>query len=85
MKDFIQQVEDAIHGGVVSLESLHKQFSEAIFAELAKIEPIATQVAEFKENHDRLISGLYELVRNANKETAKFAKDLAEKWEPRSS
>lgn len=81
LKDFLQQVEEAIHGGVVSLESLHKQISEAIFHELLKIDAISNQVQELKESHDRLIADLYQLVRNANAQGAEALRSVVEKWE----
>lgn len=80
LRDFLQQLEEAIHGGVVSLESVHKQISESIFNELLKIEAIRSQVQEIKENHDRLISDLYELVRKANTQGAETLRSLLDKW-----
>lgn len=79
LKEIQQQIEDSINSGASSLESLHKQLAESIFAELQKIDQIAGPVAELKETHDRLISSLYDLVRSVNQQGGEVARSAIEK------
>ena len=81
LKDIQQQVEESIQTGVSSLESFHKQLAESIFAELQKIEPIASPVAEFKEMHDKLISSCYDLLRSVNQQGGEIARSVIDKIE----
>jgi len=75
LKDLVQ---DAIDKGATSVEEIHKKIADLPFDTL---EQAGLMDNTLKDKHNQLLSGIYNTIRNVNKQIGDFATDIFEKIE----
>lgn len=75
LKDLVQ---DAIDKGATSVEEIHKKIADLPFETL---EQVGLMDSTLKDKHNQLLSGIYNIIRNVNKQIGDFATDIFEKIE----
>ena len=78
LKDLVQ---DMVNKGATSVQEIHKSIADMPFDALEKFEPIEHRTKKIRKFHDNTVGGVYDIIRQVNREVGKLAKELIDKVE----